>query len=156
MNARQIIAKNLTALIEHQRSIEGPLATFQAIEDATARLGQKVGRSTVDRISKGTTPGVVDNLEAIAKAFKLQLWQLLIPGLVPGAAPVLRSADKQDRLSEEALEIALQLDSIRNPDMREVAVAKAYVAAFRPQKPLPPVDQSEDQATPTDKRSVDG
>jgi hypothetical protein len=158
MKARQIVAANLTALMKNQRETDGPLASFQAIEDATARMGAKVGKSTVDRISKGTTPAELDNLEALARVFKLQVWQFLVPNLVPGAPPHMRTADKQDRLSPEALEIATQLDSIKDQDKREAAIAKAYMAAFRPQKPMPPVDpQQEDQpqAQPTGKRRSD-
>jgi hypothetical protein len=98
MKAREIVAANLTALMKNQRETDGPLASFQAIEDATARLGTKVGKSTVDRISKGTTPAELDNLEALARVFKLQVWQLLVPNLVPGAPPHMRTGDKQDRL----------------------------------------------------------
>jgi hypothetical protein len=157
MKAREIVAANLTALMKHQRETDGPLASFQAVEDATARLGTKVGKSTVDRISKGTTPAELDNLEALAKAFRLQAWQLLVPNLVPGAPPHMRAGDKQDRLSAEALEIATQLDSIKDPDRRETAIAKAYVAAFRPHKPLQPAEPQEDQAPaqPSGKRHTD-
>lgn len=91
MNSSKIVAANVTALIQHQRDSGGPLSTFQAIEAATARIGHKVGRSTIDRISKGATPAQIDNLEALAKVFDVELWQLLVPGLEPGNAPVLRS-----------------------------------------------------------------
>lgn len=143
MTPIEIVAANLNALIEHHRKTGGRLTSIYAIEAATAALGEKVGKTTVDRIVKSAEGWNIVNLEPIAKVFKLQPWQLLVPNLVPTLPPVLASGSRAQRLSDEALEIALQLDSIRNPDMREVAVAKAYMAAFRPQKPLPPTDPVE-------------
>lgn len=50
-----------------------------------------VGRSTVDRMSKGATPFEIANLEAIARVFEIEVWQLLAPTFDPENLPVLRS-----------------------------------------------------------------
>jgi transcriptional regulator with XRE-family HTH domain len=135
MNALKIVADNLTALIQDQKDRKGPLSSLVAIEAATAKTGMRVPRSTIDRIRKGEAASEFDKLEAIAKAFGLEVWQFLVPGLVPGQPPALRGSSPQDDLSDEALEIAVQLDSISDHETREVAVAKAYTAAFRLQRP---------------------
>ncbi len=155
MTPLEIVAANLKALIDHHRKTGGRLTSVYAVEAATESTGEKVGKTTVDRMLRGEAGFSVTHLEPVAKAFKLQAWQLLVPNLVPTLPPVLASGSRAQRLSDEALEIALQLDSIRNPDMREVAVAKAYVAAFRPQKPLQPIDLPEGQVAPTDKQQTD-
>ena len=136
MNSKKIVADNLSALIQDQKDNKGPLSSLKAVEAATAKAGLRVGRSTIERISKAMGGAAeFDKLEAIAKAFGLEFWQLGVPGLVPGQPPTLRGTNPQDDLSDEALEIAVQLDSITDHETREVAVAKAYTAAFRLQRP---------------------
>jgi hypothetical protein len=135
MNALKIVAENVSALMLDQKARKGPLSSLVAVEAATAKAGLRVPRSTIDRIRKGDAAAEFDKLEAIAKAFGLEFWQLLVPGLVPGEPPALRGSSAQDNLSDEALEIAVQLDSITDHETREVAVAKAYTAAFRLQRP---------------------
>lgn len=55
-------------------------------------------------------------------------------------------------LSDEVLEIAMQLESITDPELREVAIAKAYTAAFRLQRPARAPDAV--SAAPSDRRST--
>lgn len=95
VSALEIVAKNLTALIKREKKRKGRLRTFQAIEDATAEGEHMVGRSTVDRMSKGLTDFEIGNLEAIARAFEIEVWQLLSPTFEPDNLPVLRSVEEE-------------------------------------------------------------
>lgn len=97
MPAKTAIADNLTRLIELQKARGGPLSSFSKIEEATEAVGHKVGRSTVQRIAKGETPAELDNLEAIARAFDLEPWQLLVPGMDPSNPPVLQTPSHMER-----------------------------------------------------------
>lgn len=49
----------------------------------------KVGPGTSTRIKEQETSVGTDKLDLIAKAFGIQTWQLLVPGLDPDALPVL-------------------------------------------------------------------
>lgn len=66
-----------------------------------AKLAKKIGtsKSTVERIRNGSVACQIDTLEAIAAAFDLQPWQLLIDELEPNNPPMLRrDSDRLDAL----------------------------------------------------------
>lgn len=95
---RDILAANLRALMAGNEK----LGSTPAIERATGSLSVrpcKVGKSTVDRALKAETPLNIDYLEAIARAFGVDAWQLLVPGMNPTNPPVLKSiGESEDRL----------------------------------------------------------
>lgn len=95
-----ILADNL------QRNI-GPGRRFATILELESK--SKVGKSTIDRIRKGETSAGIENLEAIAHAFGLQPWQLLISGLDPNNPPRLRGEDLDNR-TREMIGLFEQLD----------------------------------------------
>ena len=49
----------------------------------------KVGRGTVQRIRDGEAQTRLSSLHAIAAAFRIEVWQLLVPGLNPSSLPRL-------------------------------------------------------------------
>lgn len=85
MNARLVLAQN----IERLRQAATPPLNYQALERATAMKGCRVGKSTLQRAATGSAPMNLDYLEAIAKVFNLDPWQLLVPDLRPEAVPKL-------------------------------------------------------------------
>lgn len=113
--AREIVGANLRALIKREKQRRGRLNSFQAIEDAIAELGLKVGRSTVDRMSKGTTDFEIGNLEAVARVFEIEVWQLMVPSFNPENLPVLRSVgEAEEDVYRKMREFAKQLANIED------------------------------------------
>jgi len=80
----QVLAENLNRLITSPGST---LASNAAVEKRSG-----VGQATVDRARK-SQPGLsIAKVEAIARAFGLEAWQLLAPNL--GAAPTPAPGDQ--------------------------------------------------------------
>lgn len=99
------VARNLTALMAHEKDRKRSLWTAQAVAAKA-----EIGHGTVDRVAKGQTNVNIANLHAIAKVFGLRAWQLLVPDLQPDNPPVLRTvspdeADLYNRLRELAKQI---------------------------------------------------
>jgi transcriptional regulator with XRE-family HTH domain len=76
--AVKILADNLNRLI-------GLGKRFASNEAAASASG--VSRSTIDRARRGEVNLRVDNIAELAKAFHLQPWELLYPGLDPATPP---------------------------------------------------------------------
>jgi transcriptional regulator with XRE-family HTH domain len=72
MNARQVLARNLTALMDRYPDIGSQKLLFKTTGVAT---------STVGRIRRGEVAATLDNIEALAKAFRLTVSQMLDPRL---------------------------------------------------------------------------
>lgn len=95
MGTRQILAANLRALMDASPHWRSTLT----VEKATALRGAKVGKSTIDRALKSETALTLDNVEALAKLFGLDAWQLLVPAMRPDNPPLLRSVgEAEDKL----------------------------------------------------------
>lgn len=92
MSAREVLGANIKALMEASTQCR----STTALEKATLHKGCKVGKSTIDRALKGETTLNLDYIEAIAKVFQLDPWQLLTPGLRPNNPPVLRSVGEAE------------------------------------------------------------
>lgn len=63
------------------------------------RLSKKagLGPGTVSRLKACETHVQTDTLDAIASVFELHAWQLLVPNIEPGNAPVLQLASPAER-----------------------------------------------------------
>jgi transcriptional regulator with XRE-family HTH domain len=83
----ETVANNLRALMLRTPEYSSP-------KKLAAKI--RTSKSTVERIRAGSVACQIDTLEAIASAFDLQPWQLLVPGLDAGNPPMLR--DEDDRL----------------------------------------------------------
>lgn len=76
------------------------------IDKLSKRSG--VPRGTVHRIKMGSLNCRIDNLDAIAQAFELSAWHLMIPGLDPTNPPVYLSEREKalySRMAETAREL---------------------------------------------------
>ncbi|MES2910583.1 MAG: hypothetical protein V4718_04295 [Pseudomonadota bacterium] len=56
----------------------------------------KIGTGAISRARNGQNLTLI-TMEALAKAFDLEVWQLLVPGLDPANAPVLGIAGKKEQ-----------------------------------------------------------
>ena len=86
MDALAIISANLAAL----KASSTLYHTYQAIERRTEELGYKVGKSTIQRMVKEPTPLGLQAVDALARVYGLDAWQLLVPGMDPANPPVVR------------------------------------------------------------------
>ena len=86
LSSKEIIAANLKALMIKNSHSEG-------------ELHRKTGlsQSTIGRTLKGETATTVDTLDAIAKAFGLFAWQLLIENMDVTNPPLLRKLSGQEK-----------------------------------------------------------
>lgn len=67
----------------------------------------KLGTGTIHRIRNGQADANLSTLEALAKAFDLQPWQLLVPNFDPGNLPALLNATEAEmRLWERLKDVA--------------------------------------------------
>lgn len=68
--------------------------------DATyAKFPAKVGQGSIARVLSGQNVRL-STLEALAKGFRLQAWELLFPGLDPAYPPSRRIAEEREELEE--------------------------------------------------------
>lgn len=76
--------------------------------DTVAKVAKAshVGNGTIQRIKTAEVACAIDTLHAIARAFELEAWQLMVPGIDPRNPPVLR------QLSPEEAELYHRLQSI--------------------------------------------
>lgn len=75
------------------------------------KLGQKTGLgvSAISRIVNGHN-ATLETLDKLAKAFELEVWQLMLPGLDPKNHPVVQPVSAKEReLYERFKEVAKEL-----------------------------------------------
>lgn len=105
--ARQTLAENINRMIDHhsrgqRRSVRAWALAHQLEQRVAAR-------------ALGETGATVDTLQRIEDAVDVEPWQLLYPGLRPGAAPA------PPTLSVEALDVARAQDQISDSGRRAEA-----------------------------------
>jgi transcriptional regulator with XRE-family HTH domain len=99
--ARNLLSKNITSLMEGH-------ADLSTIKLLNARSGVPTG--TLDRIRRGVVNAGVDHLDAIARAFDLEVWQLFVPDMDVKNPPLLASvSERQRELWEKLRDSAEQL-----------------------------------------------
>lgn len=109
MSARDVLGSNIKALMDASNEYRSTVA----LERATHHKGCKVGKSTIDRALKGETPLNLDYIEAIAKVFGLDPWQLLAPGMQPKNPPVLRSVGEvEDQMYKKLKMLAKEIGDL--------------------------------------------
>lgn len=90
MPITRVLANNLAALMNYaaeSESVEAGPASQKALAGLTG-----LGRGTIQRAlgrSKDLTAVGIDTLEALARAYGLQAWELLLPGLDPRNPPIV-------------------------------------------------------------------
>ena len=72
MDAKHVLAANLAMLMERFPEIGSQKLLYKTTGVAT---------STVGRIKRGEVSATIDNIEALAKAFKIQVFEMLDPRL---------------------------------------------------------------------------
>ena len=95
-----ILAKNLAALM---RANKKELGTQGQVAMAT---GKVIDQTTVGRILKAKHKVQIDTLQALATAFGVEPYQLLIPDLDPKNPQILRALSKAEENLYKALEEA--------------------------------------------------
>lgn len=97
LKIRQVLADNLTALAK----AHGKWAMRGLVPSQTG-IGKKAGvdQKTVARILTKKQGATVDMLSALADAFRVEVWHLLVPGLDPSNLPVYMD-EKQRRLIDK-------------------------------------------------------
>jgi transcriptional regulator with XRE-family HTH domain len=83
-----IVAENVAALMQASRNCG---------TDAKLASRSGIGRGTVQRVRRAEVSVSVGNLAAIAAAYDLQPWQLLLENLDPTNPPALKVASETER-----------------------------------------------------------
>lgn len=94
MSARDVLARNLTALMDKYPELGSQKLLFKTTGVTT---------STVGRIRRADVSATIDNIESLAKAFKVTASQMLDPRLPETLAsgPSLDARAKASALAEE-------------------------------------------------------
>jgi transcriptional regulator with XRE-family HTH domain len=85
--ALRTLSENLARLIA---------ASGELDSQAKVATKAKVDQKTVNRIANMLNEPSLDKVEKIAKAFGLEAWQLLVPGLAPGQTPELAQREQME------------------------------------------------------------
>lgn len=118
---KQILAENLTALMKTRGMSQVHVA-------AKARnKGHEIDQTTVGRVARAAMPTTIDKIEAIAAAFELEAWQLLVPDLNTEDLP--RLVPKIGKVAELLAEL--------EPSRRQYSVADSTAHAAREPGPGP-------------------
>ena len=83
-SVKDVVRDNVLALLTH---VGGPLPAGQSGVTRLKNMG--VAQGTAQRVLGGETSIGIDVLQQIAELFKLEPWQLLVPGLDPARVPGL-------------------------------------------------------------------
>lgn len=102
---QKVIAENVRALMQAGRN---GLRTQAAVSEAARRSGHPLDQKSVSRVLKAANAPQADTIEAIARAFDLEPYQLLVPGLDPRNPQVLRMLSPSEERLYQALEAARQ------------------------------------------------
>lgn len=68
----------------------------------------KVAQSSVGRILRGEQSPTLDMVHALAAAFDLEPWQMLVPDLEPGNPPITKQIDDRQRELWQQFKVAAQ------------------------------------------------
>jgi transcriptional regulator with XRE-family HTH domain len=107
-----IVADNIRALMRAGRN---GLRTQAAIANAAKRAGHELNQTSISRILNLAVAPQTDTLDALAAAFDIEPYQLLVPGLDPRNPQVLRVLSAAEARLYKALEEAREAGSARDP-----------------------------------------
>lgn len=117
----QIVADNLRRLMEYASDNPGrgwpstKKGLERRIDDLQGTTGLTIVRSTIQRALAGKTAPGVDTLGAIAAAYDLSAWQLLVPDLDPEQPPVLFGVTLANALMTSLRTVARQHEAPKEP-----------------------------------------
>lgn len=95
---RKILALNLKALLADRH---GPSSEMELARRS------KVAQATIGRIKREEVAASIETLAAIATAYGLEPWQLLIAGMDPSNPPVIQPLSKAERALYDGLKAAM-------------------------------------------------
>lgn len=98
LKTREIIAANLRKLMDKNRHSEG---------DVHRKTG--LSQSTIGRTLKGETATTVDTLDALAKAYGLLSWQMMIDGLDISNPPTLKVLSSKEQEFYDKMKDAMKV-----------------------------------------------
>ncbi len=87
-SSREVLAQNLNALV----SWHAPKLSTQVL---ARRIG--IGNGTLGRLRNAQVECTIETLDQVARYFRLEPWQLLVPGLDPARLPQARGMDPRER-----------------------------------------------------------
>ena len=113
-NLRKVIAENVNKLADKvfAEAENVPVAIAEASK--TARVNPLV-KSTVQRIMAAETSATLEQLEGLAEALEVSVYQLLIPHLDPKNPQIAKGASRDERDLYERLEKLEQAVSKSGP-----------------------------------------
>lgn len=110
VDIRAILSANLSALMDYARDHQHPdLSTLKGIERATN--GQAT-RTTLRGMRDGTRYVQLDTLEAVATAFDIQPWALLLPDLDPANPPIKPVSKTEAQLYQRMSKVARDYEQL--------------------------------------------
>lgn len=109
MDIREVVAANVQTLIDYARDHDRPYGDQKALAKKA-----RIAMSTVARIRKAEVGVSVDVLEAIANAYGLSAWQLMMPNLDPTNPPVVCITASERALYRKLKSAAAELALIPN------------------------------------------
>lgn len=104
---QRVIAENIRALMQSGR---GGLRTQEAVAKAARAAGFPIDQKSISRALNATNALQVNTIQAIAAAFDVEPYQLLIPGLDPRNPQILRTLSPVEERLYKALEDARATD----------------------------------------------
>lgn len=133
VDSRSILATNLRALMDHAKDHRHPdLGTLLGIERAT---GEVVKRATLRGILAGTVNVQLETIEAVAAAFEIQAWTLLIPHLDPSNPPVKPISKTEQQLYKRLGKVARDYERLQR-ELREADTTRTTGADNNPEGPV--------------------
>jgi hypothetical protein len=94
--ARQVLTDNLKALMKLRAGPTSQTGIKKRSGPAQATVGRILNKA-------GGENSRIETVERIAKAYGLEAWQLLVPGMNPSNPPVLLAASKEEKALYERL-----------------------------------------------------
>lgn len=100
-DSRGVLARNVEALMNSRED-----------RNSQPKVAERAGmaQSTVGRILRAEVWATLENIDGLAKAFRVQPWQLLTPNLDPQSMPqLLTSVTPQERFRDDVLDVFRQV-----------------------------------------------
>lgn len=94
-DTKMVIAQNLKNLMAHRQITQ-------------MELGKRAGvtQSTIGRLLRAEVAASTDTLDAVAKFFDLEAWQMCIPNLDPANPPLIATISENERRFYESIKKA--------------------------------------------------
>lgn len=98
MNSRAVLSTNLAALM-----------TAKGDTQIGLKRRSGIAQATIGRILRQETAADLDTIAALARAFNLMAWQMLVPDLDPANPPVVRLTEAERELYQRLQTLAVEV-----------------------------------------------